>query len=42
MIAIPNEGITHFYESVKDRLTEYEGGEEDADGKDNFVDEEIE
>ena len=42
MIAIPNEGITHFYESVKDRLTEYEGGEEDADDKDNFVDEEIE
>lgn len=31
MIAIPNEGITHLYESVKDRLIEYEEGEDDAD-----------
>ena len=33
MIAIPNEGITHLYDSVKDRLAEYElvEGEEDAD-----------
>ncbi len=33
MIAIPNEGITHFYDSVKDRLAKYElvEGEEDAD-----------
>ena len=33
MIAIPNEGITHLYDSVKDRLSEYEmvEGEEDAD-----------
>ena len=42
MIAIPNEGITYFYESVKERLAEYEQGEDDADSKDNFVDEEIE
>jgi len=44
MIAIPNEGITHLYESVKDRLAEYElaEGEENADGKDDFVDEEAE
>lgn len=42
MIAIPNEGITYFYESVKERLVEYEQGEDDADSKDNFVDEEIE
>ena len=42
MIAIPNEGITYFYESVKERLAEYEQGENDADSKDNFVDEEIE
>ena len=31
MIAIPNEGITHLYENVKERLTEYEGGDDDAD-----------
>ena len=33
MIAIPNEGITHLYDSVKDRLAEYElaEGEEDED-----------
>lgn len=33
MIAIPNEGITHLYDRVKDRLAEYEmvEGEEDAD-----------
>lgn len=42
MIAIPNEGITYFYESVKERLAEYEQGKDDADSKDNFVDEEIE
>ena len=44
MIAIPNEGITHLYDSVKDRLAEYEleEGEEDADSKDDFVDEEAE
>lgn len=42
MIAIPNEGIKYFYESVKERLAEYEQGEDDADSKDNFVDEEIE
>lgn len=42
MIAIPNEGITYFYETVKERLAEYEQGEDDADSKDNFVDEEIE
>lgn len=42
MIAIPNEGITYFYESVKERLAGYEQGEDDADSKDNFVDEEIE
>ena len=42
MIAIPNEGITYFYESIKERLAEYEQGEDDADSKDNFVDEEIE
>ena len=28
MIAIPNEGITHLYENVKERLTEYEEGDE--------------
>ncbi len=44
MIAIPNEGITHLYESVKDRLAEYElaEGEENAYSKDDFVDEEAE
>lgn len=42
MIAIPNEGITRLYESVKDRLAEYEGGEEDADNTDDFADEEAE
>ena len=42
MIAIPNEGIKYFYESVKERLAEYVQGEDDADSKDNFVDEEIE
>lgn len=31
MIAIPNEGITHLYENVKERLTEYEEGDDDAD-----------
>ena len=31
MIAIPNEGITHLYENVKERLREYEGGDDDAD-----------
>lgn len=40
MIAIPNEGITHLYESVKDRLAEYEEG--DDDGKDDNIDEETE
>lgn len=40
MIAIPNEGITHLYESVKDRLAEYEEG--DDDGKDDNIDEEAE
>ena len=30
------------YESIKERLAEYEQGEDDADSKDNFVDEEIE
>ena len=33
MIAIPNEGITHLYESVKERLESYEGGD-DADDAD--------
>lgn len=42
MIAIPNEGITQLYESVKDRLAEYEGGEEDADNTDDYADEETE
>ena len=37
MIAIPNEGITHLYENVKERLTEYEEGDDDAD-----IDEEAE
>lgn len=37
MIAIPNEGITHLYENVKERLTEYEEGDDDAD-----TDEEVE
>lgn len=41
MIAIPNEGITHLYESVKDRLAEYEEGD-DADNKDDNIDEEAE
>ncbi|MCR5124834.1 MAG: DUF4194 domain-containing protein [Treponema sp.] len=40
MIAIPNEGITHLYESVKDRLAEYE--EEDDDSKGDNIDEETE
>lgn len=40
MIAIPNEGITHLYESVKDRLAEYEEGDDDSKG-DN-IDEETE
>ena len=31
MIAIPNEGITHLYANVKERLTEYEEGDDDAD-----------
>lgn len=31
MIAIPNEGITHLYENVKERITEYEEGDDDAD-----------
>lgn len=32
MIAIPNEGITHLYENVKDKLADYEaGGDDDAD-----------
>ena len=30
MIAIPNEGISHLYESVKEKLESYEGGD-DAD-----------
>ena len=40
LIAIPNDGITHLYESVKDRLAEYEEGD-DAD-KDDNIDEEAE
>ena len=33
MIAIPNEGISHLYESVKEKLESYEGGD-DADDTD--------
>mgnify|MGYP004458829239 FL=1 len=42
MIAIPNEGITHLYENVKERLTEYEVGDENADDAEDFADEEAE
>lgn len=31
MIAIPNEGINYLYENVKDKLNEYELGDENAD-----------
>ena len=31
MIAIPNEGIDYIYENVKDKLNEYELGDENAD-----------
>jgi hypothetical protein len=41
MIAIPNEGITHLYDSVKDRLAEYEEGD-DVDNNDDYIDEETE
>lgn len=34
MIAIPNEGVTHLYESVKERLNQYEQGEENGESRD--------